>query len=82
MNKLAKNWKTLFTVCLIFGLVGCSGECRYVDDCKMPNKKAVFRADKICDDHMGIDKISWGAHESTKVFCQDGHSEDLDHEGK
>jgi predicted component of type VI protein secretion system len=32
MKKLAKNWKLLFTVCLIFGLVGCADNKKYTVD--------------------------------------------------
>lgn len=35
MKNMVRKLKVLITVYLILGLVGCGGECSYVDDCKI-----------------------------------------------
>ena len=65
MKRIMKNWKTLFTVCFIFGLVGCSatpGEYNF--------------AEKVCEQNGGV-RIIWIVGNRLDVDCKNGANFDV-----
>jgi hypothetical protein len=65
MKRLAKNWKLLFTVCLIFGLVGCA------DRGNMTREETIAAVKQCEDAGMRAQIVSNGwTMDTVKVNCR------------